>query len=99
MAMGNPQERTRWLEWGVNGAYKEDNDKNHNIYNREAHKVDITIPMPHATEMYYFASNNIDHHNKLRSETKIDWRVWTNNWDCRLNYSILGLTFADTCLL
>ena len=98
--MGNPQERTRWREWGVDGAYEEEDDNgNHNIYNCEARKVDISIPMPRATEMYYFASNKIDRHNKLRSETKIDWRVRTDNWDRRVNYFILGMIFADTYLL
>ena len=55
--------------------------------------------MPQAKELYYFDSNKINCHNKLRSETKIDWHVWTNNWDRHINYSILGMIFAVTYLL
>ena len=86
---GNPIIHKRWTEVG-----DEDNPGQ-----RLAKKKQIKIPIPKASEVYFEACGKIDQHNKIREECGIDKRFNTNNWDIRVNFSILSMIFTDAWLL
>ena len=106
MAQGSPQERVRWREVGNEDEDEEDEDEDDDKIqtiqansNRKAERFEISIPMPHASEVYFSACGKIDQHNRIRELVGIDKRIRTTNWAMRVNLSILSMIFTDAWLL
>jgi hypothetical protein len=60
-------------------------------------KVELTIPQPIATEIYYSAAGKIDQHNRDRQATlAMETKLKTHDWSMRVNMSILCMCVVDT---
>ena len=62
--------------------------------------VELTIPQPKATEVYYRACGVIDQHNRHRQDNlKTKKKLETKKWDMRVNLTIFSMIVVDTWLV
>ena len=62
--------------------------------------VELTIPQPKATEVYYRTCGVIDQHNRHRQDNfKTEKKLETKNWDMRVNLTIFSMIVVDTWLV
>ena len=62
--------------------------------------VELTIPQPKATEVYYWTCSVIDQHNQHRQDNlKIEKKLETKKWDMRVNLTIFLMIVVDTWLV
>ena len=81
---GTPAIRTRWRQ--VEDV----------ATNEEPERVELIIPQPKATEIYYNTCAGVDMHNRSRQDNlKLERKLETKNWSVRLNLSILGIIIVD----
>jgi hypothetical protein len=53
-------------------------------------KVELTIPQPAATELYYAAAGKIDQHNRDRQATiTLETKLKTHDWSMRVNITFI----------
>jgi hypothetical protein len=84
LAEGEPYHRQRWRQ-----VSKEEN--------AAPQRVELTVPQPHAAEMYYKTCARIDQHNRDRQATLgIERKLVTNHWSMRVNLSIFAMIVVDT---
>ena len=59
--------------------------------------VELTIPQPKATEVYYRTCGVIDQHNRHRQDNlKTEKKLETKKWDMRVNLTIFSMIVVDT---
>ena len=62
--------------------------------------VELTIPQPKATEVYYRTCGVIDQHNRHRQDNlKTEKKLETKKWDMRVNLTIFSMIVVDTWLV
>ena len=62
--------------------------------------VELTIPQPKATEVYYWTCGVIDQHNRHRQDNlKTKKKLETKKWDMRVNLTIFLMIVVDTWLV
>ena len=62
--------------------------------------VELTIPQPKATEVYYRTCGVIDQHNRHRQDNlKTEKKLETKKWDIRVNITIFSMIVVDTWLV
>ena len=62
--------------------------------------VELTIPQPKATEVYYRTCGVIDQHNRHREDNlKTEKKLETKKWDMRVNLTIFSMIVVDTWLV
>ena len=63
-------------------------------------RVNLIVPQPEASEIYYDTCGKIDQHNRHRQKTlQIERKLKTTNWAIRVNMTILGMIIVDTWLI
>jgi hypothetical protein len=68
--------------------------------NAAPERVNLTIPLPAAAEIYYDACAKIAQHNRCRQAClMLESNLKTKDWSVRLNMSILGVCIVDSWLL
>jgi hypothetical protein len=66
----------------------------------EAERVQLEIPQPKATQVYYQTCGSIDSHNrKHQDDLDIEKTVRTHSWDKRPNLTVFGMCVVDTYLV
>jgi Transposase IS4 len=59
-------------------------------------KVEVVLPQPLASQLYYDAAATIDHHNRDRQAFLcLEKKVKTLDWACRLNLLLLAICIVD----
>ena len=59
--------------------------------------VELTIPQPKATEVYYRTCGVIDQHNRhCQDNLKTEKKLETKKWDMRVNLTISSMIVVDT---
>ena len=62
--------------------------------------VELTIPQPKATEIYYRTCGVIDQHNRHRQDNlKTEKKLEMKKWDMRVNLTIFSMIVVDTWLV
>ena len=62
--------------------------------------VELTIPQPKATEVYYWTCGVIDQHNRHHQDNlKTEKKLETKKWDKRVNLTIFSMIVVDTWLV
>ena len=62
--------------------------------------VELTIPQPKATEVYYRTCSAFDQHNRHRQDNlKTEKKLETKKWDMRVNLTIFSMIVVDTWLV
>ena len=62
--------------------------------------VELTIPQPKATEVYYQTCSVIDQDNRHRQDNlKTEKKLETKKWDMRVNLTIFWMIVVDTWLV
>ena len=62
--------------------------------------VELTIPQPKATEVYYRTCSVIDQHNRhCQDNLKTEKKLETKKWDMRVNLTIFSMIVVDTWLV
>ena len=62
--------------------------------------VELTIPQPKVTEVYYRTCGVIDQHNRLHQDNlKTEEKLETKKWDMRVNLTIFLMIVVDTWLV
>ena len=62
--------------------------------------VELTIPQPKVTEVYYRTCSVIDQHNQHRQDNlKTEKKLETKKWDMRVNLTIFLMIVVDTWLV
>ena len=62
--------------------------------------VELTIPQPKATEVYYRTCGVIDQHNQhCQDNLKTEKKLETKKWDMRVNLTIFSMIVVDTWLV
>ena len=62
--------------------------------------VELTIPQPKATEVYYWTCGVIDQHNRHHQDNlKTKKKLETKKWDMRVNLTIFSMIVVDTWLV
>ena len=62
--------------------------------------VELTIPQPKVTEVYYRTCGVIDQHNRHRQDNlKTEKKLETKKWDMRVNLTIFSMIVVDTWLV
>ena len=62
--------------------------------------VELTIPQPKATEVYYRTCGVIDQHNRHHQDNlKTEKKLETKKWDMRVNLTIFSMIAVDTWLV
>ena len=62
--------------------------------------VELTIPQPKVTEVYYRTCGVIDQHNRHRQDNlKTEKKLETKKWDMRVNLTIFLMIVVDTWLV
>ena len=62
--------------------------------------VELTIPQPKATEVYYRTCGVIDQHNQHRQDNlKTEKKLEMKKWDMRVNLTIFSMIVVDTWLV
>ena len=62
--------------------------------------VQLLIPQPKVTELYYSACGIIDRHNRARQDTlRLEAKLETHDWSWRVNMTIFGIIVVDTWLV
>ena len=68
--------------------------------NADPTNVQLLVPQPRATELYYSACGIIDRHNRARQDTlRLEAKLETHDWSWRVNMTILGIIVVDTWLV
>jgi len=69
--------------------------------NADPERVEMNIPQPKASELYYSACGQIDRHNRCRQDdlNMIEKKLGTLRWDMRVNLSLLSMCIVDAWLL
>jgi len=63
-------------------------------------RVELRVPQPKASEIYYGACGLIDQHNRHRQSTlAIETKLPTKKWDMRVNLSILSMIIVDSWMV
>ena len=79
---GNPCLRERWRQIAPGEESPE--------------KVELTVPQPHAAEMYYSCCAAVDQHNRDRQDTlQLERKLKTHSWSMRVNITLLGMIMVD----
>ena len=61
--------------------------------------VELTIPQPKATEVYYWTCSVIDQHNRhCQDNLKTEKKLETKKWDMRVNLTIFSMIVVDAWL-
>ena len=61
--------------------------------------VDLVIPQPKASEIYYSCCAKIDQHNRSRQDSlDLEKKLGTQEWDMRANLGIFGMCVVDAWL-
>ena len=64
--------------------------------NANAERVDLVIPQPKASEVYYNSCAAIDKHNRCRQDDlMLETKFVTHNWSRRVNMPLLGIGIVD----
>ena len=62
--------------------------------------MELTIPQPKATEVYYRTCGVIGQHNRHRQDNlKTNKKLETTKWDMRVNLTIFSMSVVDTWLV
>ena len=62
--------------------------------------MELTIPQPKATEVYYRICGVIGQHNRHRQDNlKTNKKLETTKWDMRVNLTIFSMSVVDTWLV
>ena len=62
--------------------------------------VELTIPQPKATEVYYWTCSVIDQHNRHHQDnSKTNKKLETKKWDMRVNLTNFSMIVVDTWLV
>ena len=62
--------------------------------------MELTIPQPKVTEVYYWTCCAIDQHNRHRQDNlKTEKKLETKKWDMRVNLTIFSMIVVDTWLV
>ena len=62
--------------------------------------MELTIPQPKATEVYYRTCGVIDQHNRhCQDNLKTEKKLETKKWDMRVNLTIFSIIVVDTWLV
>lgn len=65
--------------------------------NAEPEHVQLEIPQPQATDIYYSVCGRIDQSNRTRQDDlEIERLLRTHDWSIRVNLSIFGIELVDT---
>jgi hypothetical protein len=84
---GRPYSRFRWRQLGQDP-------------NAEPENVEVEVPQPLASEIYYDVCAVIDQHNRHRQDTlNLEKKVKTHDWSKRVNLSIFAMCVVDAWLL
>lgn len=60
-------------------------------------KVELEVPQPLASEVYYNTCGAIDQHNRCRQDDlNLEKKLQTKQWHTRINMSIFGMGVVDT---
>jgi hypothetical protein len=60
-------------------------------------RVELDIPQPQATELYYSVSGMIDWHNRCRqNDLQLERKLETLDWPMWVNTTLLGICIIDT---
>ena len=64
--------------------------------NADAERVDIVVPQPKETEVYYNSCAAIDKHNRCcQDDLTLETKFVTHNWSRRVNMPLLGICIVD----
>jgi hypothetical protein len=75
-------------------------DKAPNSPNADAERVQLEIPQPKATQVYYQTCGSIDSHNRKRQDDlDIEKTVRTHSWDKRANLTVFGMCVVDAFIV
>ena len=92
LSEGNPYVRSRWRQ--------QEQEEEGQVNNEDAVRVDLTVPQPKCSEIYYDVCGAIDQHNRHRQDTLcIERKIETKSWDKRVTTSIFGMYVVDTWLM
>jgi Transposase IS4 len=63
-------------------------------------RVELVVPQPQATEVYYTACAQIDRHNLCRqADLDLEKKVGTHDWSFRVNCTVLRMIVVDAWLV
>ena len=81
---GQPYSRVRWRQMEEEA---EDSD---------ARRVELTVPQPLCSEIYYSTCAAIDQHNRCRQDDlRLEKKINTHSWDKRVGLSLFGMYVVD----
>ena len=84
---GIPYSRDRWCQVSLELDARPEN-------------VELTIPQPKATEVYFRTCGVIDQHNQHRQDNlKTEKKLEMKKWDMRVNLTIFSMIVVDTWLV
>jgi hypothetical protein len=84
---GQPYSRFRWQQLGQDP-------------NAEPENIEVEVPQPLASEIYYDVCATIDQHNRHRQDTlNIEKKVKTHDWSKRVNLTVFAMCVVDAWLL
>ena len=68
--------------------------------NADPTNLQLLVPQPRATELYYSACGIIDRHSRARQDTlRLEAKLETHVWSWCVNMTILGIIVVDTWLV